>query len=30
MTQLPLIDLRAPERDVAQQIVDACRAHGFF
>ena len=30
MTQLPIIDLRAPERDVAQQIAEACRAHGFF
>ena len=26
MTQLPIIDLRAPECE----IVDACRAHGFF
>ena len=30
MTQLPIIDLRAPERDLAQQITDACRAHGLF
>ena len=30
MTQLPIIDLRAPERDIARQIADACRAHGFF
>ena len=30
MTQLPIIDLRAPEREIAQQIADACRAHGFF
>ena len=30
MTQLPIIDLRAPERAIAQQIAEACRAHGFF
>jgi isopenicillin N synthase-like dioxygenase len=30
MTQLPIIDLRAPEREIAQQIADACKAHGFF
>ena len=30
MTQLPLIDLRAPKPESAQQIADACRAHGFF
>ncbi len=30
MTHLPIIDLRAPEREIAQQIADACRAHGFF
>jgi non-haem dioxygenase in morphine synthesis N-terminal len=30
MTQLPIIDLRAPERETAQQIADACRAHDFF
>jgi isopenicillin N synthase-like dioxygenase len=30
MTQLPIIDLRALARDFAQQIADACRAHGFF
>ena len=30
MTQLPIIDLRAPEREIAQQIADACRARGFF
>ena len=30
MTQLPIIDLRAPERAIAQQIADACKAHGFF
>ena len=27
MTQLPIIDLRAPEREIAQQIAEACRAH---
>ena len=30
MTRLPIIDLRAPEREIAQQIADACKAHGFF
>jgi isopenicillin N synthase-like dioxygenase len=30
MTQLPIIGLRAPEREAAQQIADACKAHGFF
>ena len=30
MTQLPIIDLRAPKPEIAQQIADACRAHGFF
>ncbi len=30
MTQLPIIDLRAPEREIAQQIAHACKAHGFF
>ena len=30
MTQLPIIDLRAPEREIARQIADACRPHGFF
>jgi hypothetical protein len=30
MTQLPLIDLRWPEAEVAQRIGQACRAHGFF
>lgn len=30
MTQLSIIDLRPPEREIAQQIADACRAHGFF
>ena len=30
MTQLPIIDLRSPESELAQQIADACRAHGFF
>ena len=30
MTQLPIIDLRAPQRAIAQQIADACKAHGFF
>ena len=30
MTQLPIIDLRAPERAIAQQIADACKAHGVF
>ena len=30
MTQLPIIELRAPEREIAQRIADACRTHGFF
>ena len=30
MTQLPIIDLRAPKPELAQQITDACRTHGFF
>jgi non-haem dioxygenase in morphine synthesis N-terminal len=30
MTQLPIIDLRTPEREIARQIADACRAHDFF
>ena len=30
MTHLPIIDLRAPERELAQQIAHACRSHGFF
>jgi isopenicillin N synthase-like dioxygenase len=30
MTQLPIIDLRSPEREIARQIADACKAHGFF
>ncbi len=30
MTQLPIIDLRALAREIAQQIADACKAHGFF
>jgi isopenicillin N synthase-like dioxygenase len=30
MTQLPIVNLRAPEREIAQQIADAYRAHGFF
>ena len=30
MTHLPIIDLRAPEREIAQQIADACKAYGFF
>jgi isopenicillin N synthase-like dioxygenase len=30
MTQLPIIDLRAPEREIARQIAEACRAQGFF
>lgn len=27
---LPIVDLRAPDSDVAQAIGRACRAHGFF
>ena len=30
MAQLPVIDLRAPEREITRQIADACKAHGFF
>lgn len=30
MDRLPLIDLRAPNHEVAREVGRACRAHGFF
>lgn len=30
MTQPPIIDLRAPEREITRPIAEACKAHGFF